>query len=195
MHESRSMRVPSALCAPARDDGLASACSAAFAGTWRISVHLALPTEYAALSELRRLAIESSDAAAPVRAAWLTMDPFLIEEGTAQRWVARFEGRVVGAGLRIGENVRALYVLPESQGLGVGRALLHAMEAAAAAEGVTSLWLQSSPEAVRFYERCGWRAGRPATHWHRPADAASTVPLVAVPMWRELDLRASRKDD
>jgi GNAT superfamily N-acetyltransferase len=46
--------------------------------------------------------------------------------------------------------------------LGVGRALLAFAEADARSRGLTAVFLDSRPEAVGFYERCGF-AARPTT--------------------------------
>jgi GNAT superfamily N-acetyltransferase len=57
--------------------------------------------------------------------------------------------------------VYALYVLPESQGHGYGRALLSAGEAELLRRGHHSavLWVLRHNERSRaFYERCGWSA-------------------------------------
>jgi len=52
-----------------------------------------------------------------------------------------------------------MFVRPEARGLGIGRQLLEALEAHAAAAGLTVLRLETGvaqPEALRLYERAGY---------------------------------------
>ena len=53
-------------------------------------------------------------------------------------------------------QVRQVAVLPGSQAQGVGRALMEALEARAAAEGATEVWLNARDTAFEFYERLGY---------------------------------------
>ncbi len=68
------------------------------------------------------------------------------------------------AATRTGE-VTHLLVAPAAQGQGVGRALIEATAAQAAAAGVGELVLVTPPEleARRFYERMGWEAAGEVT--------------------------------
>ena len=59
-------------------------------------------------------------------------------------------------------ELAAVYVHPDFERRGLGRALLEAAEAAAHARGVDSLHLRASLNAVSFYQRAGYvveRAG------------------------------------
>jgi putative acetyltransferase len=79
-------------------------------------------------------------------------------------FVARVEGRAVGCGawLRRREaegELKRLFVSPEARGRGLGRRLLAALEADAAAAGVRVLRLEtgvSQPEAVGLYRAAGY---------------------------------------
>lgn len=56
-------------------------------------------------------------------------------------------------------EVKRLYVRHAFRGCGVAAALLHALEKYAAAEGITSLYLDTKQDlaaAIRFYERSGY---------------------------------------
>lgn len=53
-------------------------------------------------------------------------------------------------------QVRQVVVAPEAHGRGVGRALMAALHAVAAAEGAEELWLHSRVSALGFYERLGY---------------------------------------
>jgi GNAT superfamily N-acetyltransferase len=58
-----------------------------------------------------------------------------------------------------------LYVLPERQGAGIGRALLERVHALAAARGARQIWLQvnrRNARAIRVYERAGYVVARSA---------------------------------
>jgi GNAT superfamily N-acetyltransferase len=63
-----------------------------------------------------------------------------------------------------GAELTMLFVDPAWMGVGVGGAILSALEARARAAGVTELSLWSSLNAVEFYQRRGWRKGAPAEH-------------------------------
>lgn len=83
--------------------------------------------------------------------------PF-VKAGSA--WVAVAGGRIVGfAVLDVGRaSVWALFVDPDAEGLGVGRALHAEMIKAASVRGIASLTLTTSPgtRAERFYRASGW---------------------------------------
>ncbi len=53
-----------------------------------------------------------------------------------------------------------LYVNPGSRGNGIGSLLLEQLESFAAAQGITTLHLTSTPAALDFYLRHGWHAGK-----------------------------------
>jgi GNAT superfamily N-acetyltransferase len=75
------------------------------------------------------------------------------------------DGRAIGCGalrrLDAGSaEVKRMYVEPASRGSGVAAALLRSLEEAARARGWTTLRLETGPaqpEAIRFYEREGYR--------------------------------------
>jgi putative acetyltransferase len=72
-------------------------------------------------------------------------------------------GGYVDHGGRHGE-LKRMYVRPEARGLGVGRKLLEALEAHAAAAGLAVLRLEtgvSQPEALQLYERAGYTCRGP----------------------------------
>jgi GNAT superfamily N-acetyltransferase len=58
-------------------------------------------------------------------------------------------------------EIKRMFVVPAARGSGVATALLHALEAAAADRGWTTLRLETGtaqPDAIRFYEREGYRS-------------------------------------
>ncbi len=68
-------------------------------------------------------------------------------------------GEPEAGGLRYAE-IKRMYVSPAHRGRGIAAALLRQLEAAAAADGVTLALLETGEaqtEAVRLYERCGYR--------------------------------------
>jgi len=79
-------------------------------------------------------------------------------------WVATADdGAILGfAALDLADaGVWALFVDPDHEGSGIGRALHDALLDAAAARGVAGLWLTTAPgtRAERFYRGAGWREG------------------------------------
>ncbi|RMC34417.1 GNAT family N-acetyltransferase [Paracoccus alkanivorans] len=70
--------------------------------------------------------------------------------------VAHDAEKIVGtAGLQ-GDVVRTVFVLPEMQGLGIGRQLMDAIETLANREGVPILRVPASLTARSFYARLGY---------------------------------------
>ena len=76
--------------------------------------------------------------------------------------VAHLAGDDVAWGSSTGDRVTALYVCSSNSELGVGRALMSELESAVVARGHAYARLESSPNAVGFYERLGYtRVGVP----------------------------------
>jgi GNAT superfamily N-acetyltransferase len=77
--------------------------------------------------------------------------------------VAEFDSELGGVGrLHRSGDIRLCYVRPGRERLGIGRALLEALEFQAQDWGLTELSLQSSITARSFYERHGYvSAGEP----------------------------------
>jgi GNAT superfamily N-acetyltransferase len=86
-----------------------------------------------------------------------------LESGQNLILVAECEGVIAGVGLLANDrNIRLCYVEPSLQGLGVGRALLQALEAAARERGFDAIELTSTHGARSFYERAGFeKSGEP----------------------------------
>jgi GNAT superfamily N-acetyltransferase len=77
----------------------------------------------------------------------------------AGAWVAEREGEIVGVAVRLEQELRSLYVVPDAWGTGAGRALIDTALAAIGGDGHTAatLWVvEANPRARRFYEREGW---------------------------------------
>ncbi len=82
-------------------------------------------------------------------------------------WVVERDGAMVGtAGYYPVERgthaveVRKMYLLPAVRGMGLGRYLLNALEAAIAAQGYQQIWIETASvlrEAVVLYEASGYQ--------------------------------------
>ncbi len=81
-----------------------------------------------------------------------------------QVFVAVDAARIVGTASRDGAVVRSVFVAPDAQGRGIGRALMAEIDRAAVAAGVATLTLQSSLTALGFYGRLGFRVVREHHH-------------------------------
>jgi GNAT superfamily N-acetyltransferase len=89
-----------------------------------------------------------------------TLDELEAELRDADGWVARVDGRLVGA-IRTREDdglllIGRIAIAPDMQGEGIGQALLEAAEKNSSA-GEAELFTGSLSEAnIRLYERCGY---------------------------------------
>ncbi|MBV7563492.1 GNAT family N-acetyltransferase [Pseudomonas sp. sia0905] len=73
-----------------------------------------------------------------------------------QVFVALDDERVVATASLAGDVVRSVFVLPEMQGRGVGKALMRHIEGVARAAGVQLLRVPASLTAVPFYAALGY---------------------------------------
>ena len=85
--------------------------------------------------------------------------PFLGAKG--ETWVVEIDGQIAGFGAidRSNSSIWALFVSPEFESLGIGKALLnHLIERAKQLE-MTALYLTTTPgtRAEQFYFRQGWQ--------------------------------------
>ena len=75
-------------------------------------------------------------------------------------WVAEHDGRIVAFAIADGatSSIFALFVLPEYEDIGLGRALLGRAVQFLWDHGAELLWLTTAPgtRAARFYARAGW---------------------------------------
>jgi GNAT superfamily N-acetyltransferase len=86
----------------------------------------------------------------------------LLERRTV--FVAIVEDSIVGTASLDGAVVRTVFILPEYQGQGIGRALMAKVELAAIMSKVAILAVPSSVTAEAFYEKLGFRAVRDSYH-------------------------------
>ena len=89
-----------------------------------------------------------------------TLEELEAELRDAEGWVARKDGRLVGA-IRTREEGRMLLIgriaiAPDLQGSGIGRALLEAAENSSHAEEAELFTGSLSEANIRLYERCGY---------------------------------------
>ena len=77
--------------------------------------------------------------------------------------VAESDGAIVGfAMLTMPGEISLCYLVPEAQGLGIGRAMVTTLEDEAARRHVAELTLRSTESAHRFYLRLGFVDSSPA---------------------------------
>ena len=70
--------------------------------------------------------------------------------------VAVQDNQVVGTGALKDNELRSIFVDPFYQNEGVGRIIVQHLEQYALSKGYTSIFLESSITAVRFYEKLGY---------------------------------------
>ena len=71
--------------------------------------------------------------------------------------VAETDGGIVGTASRVGDEISRTYVHPDSQGRGIGMALMDALEDDAVKRGILEMSLHSSLNAELFYLRLGYQ--------------------------------------
>jgi GNAT superfamily N-acetyltransferase len=106
-----------------------------------------------------RMSVRENRLADPARVRPSDYRAMLAEDGRG--WVAEADSRIVGFAVAdlARRNVWALFVHPEHEGRGAGRALHDAMLDWMFASGAPAVWLATDPgtRAERFYVRAGWR--------------------------------------
>ena len=89
-------------------------------------------------------------------------------EQSGRGWVVESDGEVVAfaIGNGVSGNVWALFVHPNHEGRGYGRALHDTMVDWLWSQGLNTLWLTTDPgtRAQRFYESAGWHLVGTAGH-------------------------------
>lgn len=82
-------------------------------------------------------------------------------ERTGRGWVHEIDGEIAGfaIGNRDTASIWALFIDPQYEGRGIGRALHDEMLEWLWSQGLTSVWLTTDPgtRAESFYRNAGWR--------------------------------------
>lgn len=105
-----------------------------------------------------------------ILAAWLAnktpdhLASWMAAPGAAA-WAAYRNDAMVGLALRTHATLALCYVLPEALHQGLGRALLHKVEAHARQAGISGLALESTRTAQAFYLRNGYAPSGAARAW------------------------------
>jgi putative acetyltransferase len=116
-----------------------------------------------AVSALLALADERSAALYPAESRHgLSLAALLAQD--ARFFVARLGSRAVGCGGYVllpggSAEMKRVFTVAEARGQGIGRAIVQAIEAAAAGEGLGRMYLETgvkSDEAIRLYRRLGY---------------------------------------
>ncbi len=93
----------------------------------------------------------------------VTEDSYRLYLDRGAAWVAETEIGLAGFAILdvAGGTVWALFVAPEAEGIGIGRALHARMIEGAVEHGLTRLTLSTAPgtRAERFYSKAGWTKG------------------------------------
>jgi GNAT superfamily N-acetyltransferase len=126
-----------------------------------IELHPARHADLAAMHVIRRDAILGvcSGLEPNARQAWAdrrAADFYTDRVRAGDVLIASLSGHDVGWGSSEGDQVTAMYVRSSFGRRGVGRALIRALEGAIAMRGHAYARLESSPNAVGFYEKLGY---------------------------------------
>ncbi|TNC15950.1 GNAT family N-acetyltransferase [Methylobacterium terricola] len=79
-------------------------------------------------------------------------------------FVAEGEDGIVGTASLDGRVVRTVFVAPKHQGIGIGKALMAAVEMEAVEQEIAALTVPSSVTAEKFYAKLGFTAVRESYH-------------------------------
>lgn len=119
-------------------------------------IRAARPDDVKAMHALR-LRVAENALSDPRRITEQSYLPYLAQ---GEAWVAETEGGLAGFAVLdvAGGRVWALFVAPEAEGKGVGRALHGRLVEGAAGHGLKRLFLTTAPRtrAERFYADAGW---------------------------------------
>jgi GNAT superfamily N-acetyltransferase len=85
-------------------------------------------------------------------------EEYLLHRGKG--WVCEENNRVLGFAIADlqGNNIWALFVRPEKEGMGIGKLLFHSMMAWYFSQTKEKIWLSTAPlsRAEFFYRKAGW---------------------------------------
>ena len=114
--------------------------------------------DIASISEVR-LAVKENVLHTPGLVTHRDYVDYLTQRGNG--WVAEVAGRIVGFAIADldGHSIWALFVHPDFDHQGIGRALHHRMLSWYFGQTAAPVWLSTAPgtRAERFYRRAGWR--------------------------------------
>ncbi|MBD9504096.1 GNAT family N-acetyltransferase [Pseudomonas sp. PDM17] len=79
-------------------------------------------------------------------------------------FVALLDDEIVGTGALDGHTVRSLFIAPQQQRKGIGKALMRRVEKTSLQRGIEVLLVPSSLTAESFYARLGYRLLREQLH-------------------------------
>ena len=129
-----------------------------------LAVRTAGSADIAAMHRIR-LAVRENRLSNPQA---ITEESYLPFVSAGSAWIAELHGNITGFAAidRPAGNVWALFVAPEAEGQGVGRALHDAMLDWARQQGLGRLWLSTAKgsRAELFYRRAGWEMAGPTAN-------------------------------
>jgi len=67
------------------------------------------------------------------------------------------EGRIIGTGTLLGDNIQRIYVHPSRQRKGFGKLIMRELENSASARGINVLFLESTSVSKGFYDVLSYR--------------------------------------
>ena len=126
-----------------------------------LALRTARPADLGTMHDIRRAAIlgVQVDLAPRAREAWANRrgpNSFAARVAAGDVIIASLAGTDIGWGSSEADHISALYVYPAYGRRGVGRKLLEKLEATVAQRGHEFVHLESSLNAVSFYERLGY---------------------------------------
>ena len=86
-----------------------------------------------------------------------SLDRILSDAETGRTLVAEVNGRIAATGTLVKAHILRVFVLPEVQGLGIGRRIMEALEGIAAGQGLPEVSLDISLPSLGFYKALGYR--------------------------------------
>ena len=106
-----------------------------------------------------------------------TPEDYLDPISNGRMFVAEVDGRVVGFGEFMKEEIRALYVHPDYTRKGIGRALFQHIVEEMKARDIEKAWLHASLTSVPFYSAMGCTRGEEQNHCLSSGVEISCIPM------------------
>jgi len=92
--------------------------------------------------------------------------------------VVEVDGKIVGTGALENDELKTIFIIPNYQGLGIGKRLIDSLEKYAISKQVSKLKVPSSISGIGFYKKVGYEEGETFNSKHAGQQTWMTKNLV-----------------